>query len=352
LAGAQAPSDSLESRVGPDRRITWRGDAQESIRSFTSSVRPTDVPADIADWIQVCNHTPGTEEYGKHGSDGFKRSAYDDYLRSTQHDATQRKEGILRTAKAQGYTCGKWMLFIPRSQIDEKWARIAQATARGELGNSAKVSTTNFSGGKFLVCVYTHDFSDEPLVRRLLSSLLGLGLSCDLGSHGFKPDVFTELRIYSKNAWHLPTSIYKEMLLRDNGRRGGRGKGKGGGRAGGSACTSTPTASANVKGMPRAESQQLCKQLGIRANSKSAILREALEARREGWQAGPASQGKRNEQRAECLYGRGCTNKSCPQAHSGGRNIDQPCRFGRRCTRQNCAYEHPDGRESTSRIAH
>jgi Domain of unknown function (DUF1917) len=52
-------------------------------------------------------------------------------------------------------------MFFPSADfVDEMWAAIASATARGDLGVEAKVATNNGSNNQRLIAVYTKDFED------------------------------------------------------------------------------------------------------------------------------------------------------------------------------------------------
>src|SRR4051812_26528715 len=71
---------------------------------------------------------------------------------------------------------GKWLIFVPISQVDEVWARIKSATERGLLGQVAKVATSMpnpnaASPDKRVICVYTYDWTDETDVRRIREQL-------------------------------------------------------------------------------------------------------------------------------------------------------------------------------------
>lgn len=77
--------------------------------------------------------------------------------------------------------CGKWLVFVPRSQVDEVWTKIEQATVRGELGGDAKVSTArpNPNASKrdtHVICVHTYDIADLDDVRRVREGLRALGI--------------------------------------------------------------------------------------------------------------------------------------------------------------------------------
>ena len=75
---------------------------------------------------------------------------------------------------------GKWLLFVPFSEVDEVWYRIRQATESGLLGEASKVSTARPNpnakdASMKVVCIYTHDHEDEEDVMRVREELRRLG---------------------------------------------------------------------------------------------------------------------------------------------------------------------------------
>ena len=89
-----------------------------------------------------------------------------------------RKQGTYPEHSENG---GKWLIFVPRQQIDEVWNKIRSATEQGHLGSSAKVSTArpnpNAVNSKKVICVYTYDWKDENDVRRIRAALRQLGIT-------------------------------------------------------------------------------------------------------------------------------------------------------------------------------
>lgn len=84
-------------------------------------------------------------------------------------------------ARARGYT-GKWLVYVPASEIDRWWKVVAAATRRGELGWRAKAATARPNRlardpGRKLICVYTRDWRDVDDVRRVLARLRELSLT-------------------------------------------------------------------------------------------------------------------------------------------------------------------------------
>ncbi|KAI8819185.1 uncharacterized protein EV422DRAFT_535416 [Fimicolochytrium jonesii] len=105
------------------------------------------------------------------------------------------------------HLCGKWMLFVPQSRIDDVWKRIAHAVVQGRLGPIAKVGAPNENGANnILICVYVHSFADLQDVERVLRELQDMKLAARYDKDWqegrmrvhFKPDCYTEAGIYSK----------------------------------------------------------------------------------------------------------------------------------------------------------
>jgi Basophilic leukemia-expressed protein Bles03 len=71
-------------------------------------------------------------------------------------------------------------LFVHRRDIDEVWAKIADAVKAGRLGGSAKASTAHLNPhsrqrDKHVIYVYTNDAEDYQDVMRVRTELRVLG---------------------------------------------------------------------------------------------------------------------------------------------------------------------------------
>lgn len=97
------------------------------------------------------------------------------------------------------------MLFIEPAFVNEVWERVAQATARNELGIAAKVAPREERGSarERLVCIYTYDFRDRDDIARVLHRLRQLELVRDRASGKY---------IYYK-AGGLPPLLLLSFLL-------------------------------------------------------------------------------------------------------------------------------------------
>lgn len=94
---------------------------------------------------------------------------------------------------------GKWLIFLPAEEVDAAWRRVRDATAAGELGISAKVSTAkpnpDARDDRYVVYVYTADWRDEPGVMRVREALRALGVEDRIG---YKRNLETFRGEYSK----------------------------------------------------------------------------------------------------------------------------------------------------------
>ena len=89
--------------------------------------------------------------------------------------------------KRKGYPAhtpngGKWLIFVPLSEIDDMWVKIMRATEEGKLGGSSKVATAKPNPNARnlntkVICVYTYDWTDKDDVRRVREELRQLGVS-------------------------------------------------------------------------------------------------------------------------------------------------------------------------------
>ena len=94
---------------------------------------------------------------------------------------------------------GKWLIFVPPGEADEAWRKIRDATARGELGISAKVSTAkpnpDSRDERAVMYVYTRDWADEADVMRVRKRLRDLGFTERIG---YKRNIETYRGEYSE----------------------------------------------------------------------------------------------------------------------------------------------------------
>lgn len=107
---------------------------------------------------------------------------------------------------AQRYGClgGKWLCFLPSTEVDALWARVVSATHAGTLGTCAKVAPKNESDSH-VICVFTADYMDSADLQKVRQGLRRLGVKQRIS---YKPDVYTHCRIYKSNEWNIHPSRY------------------------------------------------------------------------------------------------------------------------------------------------
>jgi len=131
-------------------------------------------------------------------------------------EAVRAGEGVVPTRTTQMYwivedapeirpdavddeLAGKWLIFLPADEVDAVWRRVRDATAAGDLGISAKVSTAkpnpDARDDRYVVYVYTADWRDEEEVMRVREALRALGVEDRIG---YKRNLETFRGEYSK----------------------------------------------------------------------------------------------------------------------------------------------------------
>jgi len=94
---------------------------------------------------------------------------------------------------------GKWLIFLPDNRVDELWRKVRDATAAGELGVSAKVSTVKPNpesrDERKVIYVYTRDWADEADVMRVRGRLREMGV---VDRIGYKRNIETFRGEYSE----------------------------------------------------------------------------------------------------------------------------------------------------------
>jgi len=107
---------------------------------------------------------------------------------------------------------GKWLIFVPLRQLDEKWLLISNATASGLLGIESKAATAKSNGlaknnWVKVICIYTYDSTDKIDVMRVRDQLRILGFTKKLS---YKTDQATLAGQYSNSGNPNPVSLFFE----------------------------------------------------------------------------------------------------------------------------------------------
>lgn len=117
---------------------------------------------------------------------------------TTMHWIVQDAPGVSPDA-IEDELAGKWLIFVPPAEVDSAWARVRDATCRGELGISSKVSTArpdpDSRDERKVIYVYTRDWRDEADVMRVREKLRELGFTERIG---YKRNIETYRGEYSE----------------------------------------------------------------------------------------------------------------------------------------------------------
>ncbi|KAL6077602.1 hypothetical protein QOT17_002074 [Balamuthia mandrillaris] len=214
-------------------RYPKQKDAAAALERFLVEYPPSRTSNQRAAWVQV--HARGHLK-AKMNVEQDVEGAVSEWRRLVQSGKEALSvETTSRLAKKYNVLVGKWLLFPPPAAVDSLWAMIARGTVEGSLGScSAKVSTVpnnsnsnnneEDSNKNFVMCVYTHDFTDHAhvlQVRQALHEILqdlcaaagcekkrGRATCAHKAKLPYKPDIHTYLNIYKNNAWGIPPALF------------------------------------------------------------------------------------------------------------------------------------------------
>lgn len=94
---------------------------------------------------------------------------------------------------------GKWLVFLGHESADQYWRIIAEEVLKGNLGDTAKISTAKSAekyGARHVVCVYTYDCADKDDAMRIRECLRACGIQRPIR---YKTDIQTRLGLYDSN---------------------------------------------------------------------------------------------------------------------------------------------------------
>jgi hypothetical protein len=104
-----------------------------------------------------------------------------------------------RSEDMEDEKAGKWLIFLQDDRVDELWRRVRNATAAGELGISARVSTAKPNpesrDQRKVIYVYTRDWADEADVMLVRERLREMGV---IERIGYKRNIETFRGEYSE----------------------------------------------------------------------------------------------------------------------------------------------------------
>mmetsp|Transcript_24728 Transcript_24728/g.68361 ORF Transcript_24728/g.68361 Transcript_24728/m.68361 type:complete len:935 (+) Transcript_24728:194-2998(+) len=207
--------------------ISYLGPADErAVHDFVQMFRPSQLSTNDCCWIYVRN--PAAAAATQRIS--LQIETYQPFLKKIEDHISEGKkvpksmkdsciQAILSAAKAQNYTNGKWILFIPPHSVDFVWQKVAQSCVFG-TGCGAKVAPCKFTQEAMICCcVYVSDFTIRSEVKRVLLALHRLLESLPEQARprlpSFKPDIFTDLGIYQNNQWRLDPVLYRAKQVQE-----------------------------------------------------------------------------------------------------------------------------------------
>lgn len=101
-------------------------------------------------------------------------------------------ELINNIARKYNILSGKWLIWVDEKSVDNSWEIIAKSIENKMLSAcGAKVPPSGGFGGH-MICVYTHDFSDEKDIMKVRRELKDLGFSQPLS---YKADIYTDIGV-------------------------------------------------------------------------------------------------------------------------------------------------------------
>lgn len=217
----------------------------ETVAAFLQRLRPSTAKAsDVGPWIFIANRAfkntskrdlrrmldvgvglledfeEDLEEI-REGNTGRSNASKSALTRKINTKRRKLETDILQLASDTGIVTGKWMLFPSADNLDDTWAAVAGATAKGTLGIEAKVATASDDGASSrgrLICVYTKDFRDKEDLRRVLVRLIEIGVVSKGGGPTARPiyykcDAYTHLDVSTGNQWGMKPSMYSSTEI-------------------------------------------------------------------------------------------------------------------------------------------
>ncbi|KAI8839033.1 hypothetical protein BJ741DRAFT_599753 [Chytriomyces cf. hyalinus JEL632] len=199
-----------------------------SVHAFVTRYKPSKISQREVRWLYVTDET-GRQNIPPESAEDLLQTAIDSasavleaHLNNLSavpmHNRNAKaamleacRNRLLRIANDQQQTCGKWLIFCHDKMVDAVWAKVAAEVVAGNLGCTAKVSTSEGPGRMHVLCIYVGNCFDIGDVRRVFDRLSALGLS----RLTFKMDLFTHLGIGSKNEWELSPCLYTASTMMD-----------------------------------------------------------------------------------------------------------------------------------------
>ncbi|KNC83644.1 hypothetical protein SARC_04105 [Sphaeroforma arctica JP610] len=154
-----------------------------------------------------------------------------------KHKGRLRKE---MDSLGEKFNCkeGKFVIFAPEQDADFIWMQIIRATLDNRLGTRARTRSTTGAdksrppgrngletvgrntfrddGKVFIIEVYSANYLDLEDAARVRQRLSEMKIGIDIASLSYKPEIYSQLGIYSNNRWGLPPTrpIYVSKYIK------------------------------------------------------------------------------------------------------------------------------------------
>jgi hypothetical protein len=127
-----------------------------------------------------------------------------------------------RLASKHNFTTGKWLIPVPWSEADEVWRKLVLALMEGQFADDLGVLFIKVHGrsdpetnphnlvqgevqSNAMILVGTQDWTSEEKTMEVAKVIRSLGITQELK---YKPDFYSNLKIYQFNLVNLRPSIY------------------------------------------------------------------------------------------------------------------------------------------------
>ncbi|PLN77355.1 DUF1917-domain-containing protein [Aspergillus taichungensis] len=219
-------NNNKETRITNPPKPPNRRHPTESIDEFFSRLAPYKTKRSTAGpWIYISGPlsppTPDRETLvrdGKRLLRAYENDAATLSAKDHSCDLTPLREDLERRlfalARETGVVSGMWVLPAWQPLVSRFWQPVARATAEGQLGFEAKISTNPVDGPVMWsrqmrrIMVYTRDYADREDVDRVLRKLVELGVVFINGrSIGYRCEAYASLGIVQGNPYGLKVDL-------------------------------------------------------------------------------------------------------------------------------------------------
>lgn len=195
-----------------------RGKSSGSLDEFLDNNRPSTITSAESHWLWYVRNeveTPIEQEAIEIGEriletalEAIQDTTSTVNKKQIREDARKELEFI---AKAYNFTCGKWMLFQPRSTVDDTFKRLVISLDHGGLSqtpcHTLKVSTASSSpnNSSHVFCLYIDNIFDYNAAYDVLKTMT---TEVQVTPSAAKPDLYTMIGLYARHPSGLSPSIW------------------------------------------------------------------------------------------------------------------------------------------------